>query len=647
MSPPDTPRNPARDEARRFPSWTRLCPLLVFAIAWWVCRRMDPASLPLQADNQISFYISERVAAGVPPHVSVVDPENALGSLIAGAAIALGRHFEIADLIASRLASISVAAAGAAAVWRLGERLARSPWGGHFAAAVLMSFELFWMQAAMGDRPKVFATSFLALALAAFAAGRDRRAGLWSAASFFCWQPVGAGFLGIVAACLLSREGRRRLLAVSFGFFAASAAYEAWFAWQGALAEQLQQAFVIAFRGRYFLWKIYDNASIALAVLALGAVAILLLQSSRAFVAGDVRQQRPRSLRTVAPLIGLLVVAALGMHLVSNDQPAEQVSPATRPSAAVPDVAAPDAATTTPSPEPVEEKTWDDSTRPGLFDGLRFVAALGTPPRVPPPPPFALVFLLSVVVLLASFAGGPRRALRAMIAHPAASATAIAGGGLLAFTLGDHQAYPDTFPLLPFIAVANALAAVFAIAVLARFFAGRRGSRPSAQRPLVAVLSLASLLALTATASGRLAHVQSDGGALLENSRAAAAEVADLHRRYGSVWALNCLHLLALERIENHSRYGHLLHPAVNRRLRNELETAWRGVFRDGTLPAVILISRGGEKQAIPWLYRGYRRATYGSHLAEEHVTVFMRLRDAEKHADALQENAAAATAPR
>ncbi|MFN2377191.1 MAG: hypothetical protein ABR538_11685, partial [Candidatus Binatia bacterium] len=91
--------------------------LVVWALAaaafFW---RLDALERPLRADNQLYFFMAERAASGVPPHVSHVDSKNQLGVLVTAAAIAGGRAVGADDVVASRVVSIAAAAAAVALV---------------------------------------------------------------------------------------------------------------------------------------------------------------------------------------------------------------------------------------------------------------------------------------------------------------------------------------------------------------------------------------------------------------------------------------------------------------------------------------------------------------------------------------------------
>src|SRR5262245_35580044 len=79
--------------------------VVLAAITLLQCWRYEPLSRPITVDDQVYFYISERAAAGVPPHVSLVDHKHQLTALLSAAAMSAGRPLGIDDVIAARVLS--------------------------------------------------------------------------------------------------------------------------------------------------------------------------------------------------------------------------------------------------------------------------------------------------------------------------------------------------------------------------------------------------------------------------------------------------------------------------------------------------------------------------------------------------------------
>ena len=127
--------------------------LVLFAagvVQGWRFRPYDRAVL---ADDQLYFYVAERVASGVPPHLSLVDHKHQLAAMVSGAAIAVGRPFGADDVLAGRMPSIVFAAAVAPLLCILGEALTGSFVAGLMAAICSLTFRMFYIEAATGFRP--------------------------------------------------------------------------------------------------------------------------------------------------------------------------------------------------------------------------------------------------------------------------------------------------------------------------------------------------------------------------------------------------------------------------------------------------------------------------------------------------------------
>src|SRR5262245_17270267 len=102
----------------------RALPALFFVVALPICALgYRVTRTPIAIDNQTFFYMAERAASGVPPHVSVINHKQALAHLLSAAAIAAGRHFGIDDVYAARTLSIAVGATTVAGTCALALRL--------------------------------------------------------------------------------------------------------------------------------------------------------------------------------------------------------------------------------------------------------------------------------------------------------------------------------------------------------------------------------------------------------------------------------------------------------------------------------------------------------------------------------------------
>jgi hypothetical protein len=198
---------------------------------------------PILSDNQHYFFIAERAASGIPPHVSHFDPKNALSMLITAGAINVSRALGGDDLEASRVLSMLVAALAVALLWPLARKLTGSAVAALIACTGMLSLNRFMFMAIMGSQPKVFLVFFVVLSMYALASGRHGWAGVAASAAFLCWQPalalVAAGPLAIWA----GGGGRRAGFVFLAAAFVPVLLYEAYFFHHDALGQQLFQAY--------------------------------------------------------------------------------------------------------------------------------------------------------------------------------------------------------------------------------------------------------------------------------------------------------------------------------------------------------------------------------------------------------------------
>jgi hypothetical protein len=204
----------------------------------------QPSTRPLTFDNQIYFYAAVRAADGVPPHVSLVDHKHQLPVLLDGLAMAVGRVFGIDDVVSSRVTSITTVGVLAMGVTWVGCELAGEV-SGALALLTLLAFPDIFTQAAMGSRPQLLMAALAIMSILAFGKRRFFTAGLAAAGSFLCWQPAALIGAGLAAATLTLRERLAAVGRLVAGALSAVIAYEAYFAWKGALGEQLFQSYVL------------------------------------------------------------------------------------------------------------------------------------------------------------------------------------------------------------------------------------------------------------------------------------------------------------------------------------------------------------------------------------------------------------------
>ena len=200
--------------------------------------------MPLLSDNQHYFFIAERAASGVPPHVSQFDPKNALGMLIPAAAIRAGRLLGVDDLLASRIVSVAAGALAVALVWPLTRRVTGSRTAAWIASAAMLSLNRFLLLAAMGSQPKIFLVLFVVASLLLVSTRRWGLGGLMAGAAFLCWQPAAALIAVGALALLLGGAGGRAVASFLAAAAASFVGYEAYFLYHGVLTEQLAQAYL-------------------------------------------------------------------------------------------------------------------------------------------------------------------------------------------------------------------------------------------------------------------------------------------------------------------------------------------------------------------------------------------------------------------
>lgn len=475
--------------ARRFVPY-----VVLFGLALWLFRLYEPFERAITIDNQLYYYIAERVAAGVPPHISLVDHKHALSAMLSGWAMWTGRFVGIDDVYAVRLLSMALAATLPAALWAVALRLSGRPLVAHIAAFVTLYFDDFFAQAAMGVRPQLFMAVFMVYSFAALGARRYVTAGAAAIASFLCWQPALLVFGSSLVAIALERSSRRALVRYFAGGLVVLFLYEGYFWYHGALGEQLFQSYGMP----------SDLGGYKYEPLAKG---ILFILRDNRWGAGW---------WIVLPAVYLVVLVLVLLEPVAR---------------------------------------WRS-----FWARLRSDALPG-----------------------------------------ALAATAVSS---LAFTLIDHQAYPDRFFLQPFIALANGLAFGLPLSWLCDRL--RRSQPPGRVARIGAALPAAVFAAGTIlVATNGVTWFPAERALTLAKQREIANRAAALRRQYGPIWAIGCPHVLALRRTGNFDPIGLVIDPKVRRYMASMSgEDGYRP--RNGQMPVVLLTSRGGEGIAFPWLRREY-----------------------------------------
>ncbi len=222
----------------------------VLVLAWAaitvaLCLRADLWSRPLAADNRLYFYMAERAAAGVVPHVSAPDVKNQLGTLVSAASIVVGRGVGLDDVRAGRIVSVAALVAGVCAVGLVIPELGGSAAAAGVAAVATLAFGALIDHTAIGFNPKIPMFALIAWTHLLIARGRFGFAGVAAAGALLCWQPAVAVCFSAIAAALVQAPRRRRILHLALGGIGAVTLYEAYFAWHGALLPQLFQAYLL------------------------------------------------------------------------------------------------------------------------------------------------------------------------------------------------------------------------------------------------------------------------------------------------------------------------------------------------------------------------------------------------------------------
>lgn len=221
-----------------------LLALGAFAAGVAACLVAGPTTVPFLEDNQHYFFMAERAASGVAPHVSNFDPKNMLAVLVSGASIAVGRLAGVSDVVAARVPSILAFALSAFLLAALTLRLTGSRAAAAAAGLALPTFRYLVLSATMGVRPKVFLILFMVAALYAAARRRWAAAGLGGGLAFLCWQPGAVVVVAVLLAMHMAREPLGRLATCAGLAAAPVVAYEAYFLLQGALGPQLTQSYL-------------------------------------------------------------------------------------------------------------------------------------------------------------------------------------------------------------------------------------------------------------------------------------------------------------------------------------------------------------------------------------------------------------------
>lgn len=209
-----------------------------FLLTVLACLALRPDKKPLLADNEFQFFGAERVASGVPPYRSFITPKTAASFLLTGGAIALGREFDVPDVIAARAASILVFAFGVGMLTLLTLELIGNPWLAGLGGLTMLTFSGLVDHAVIGSRPKIFLVAFMCWALWAIARRAPVAHGVAVALVALTWQPAALAMLPGTLSFLWAAENRRRtFVRIALGGLACLVVYELYFSWFGLIGD--------------------------------------------------------------------------------------------------------------------------------------------------------------------------------------------------------------------------------------------------------------------------------------------------------------------------------------------------------------------------------------------------------------------------
>ena len=192
---------------------------LFAAAAILACLVFQPWSIRfVSRDSTFYFYLAERTASGVAPHLSAFSPQNALSVLIQGATIYLGSWFGIGLVASSRILSVLMFGATAASIGLFTYRITRHRLAAVLSVLAILSFTWLVLLAATSSQPKVILLAFIAFTMVAVDSRRSGWAGAAAAGAFLCYQPALLVLPAVVVATLPERDRVGRLLRIAFGF---------------------------------------------------------------------------------------------------------------------------------------------------------------------------------------------------------------------------------------------------------------------------------------------------------------------------------------------------------------------------------------------------------------------------------------------
>jgi hypothetical protein len=228
----------------------------------------------------------------------------------------------------------------------------------------------------------------------------------------------------------------------------------------------------------------------------------------------------------------------------------------------------------------------------------------------------SIVMVLALAALPALAVIAPERAAEAWVSSAAWRSIALAAAGGVAFTFVDHQAYPDRFFYLPYVALTGAALA----AVVSR--------RVSSRRVREVVLAAACLVfAVVAFRPER-----NTMNVTLSRQRALAkGAFAELVRKHeGRVWVIGRPDLLAFNHMDNWTSFGMLLDARVRAYAIERNGGLPYRPLKDGRMPDVILSARGSLRRSAKWLVTEYEPLPSAELWKKHHIVASARLDESE-----------------
>jgi hypothetical protein len=192
---------------------------------------------PVSRDLGVYLYGGQRLLAGDPPYVGILNRAGPLAHALPGVGMWFGRLVGVGDIRAARLFFLCMAVTCVCLVYVLVRDLTRSRSAGLVAAAAFLCFQGFIALAGNGPREKTPMVLFLLVVLLALYKRRWTTAGAFIALGTLTWQPVFfvAALTAAVAVALAPGQRLAALVRIAVGGIATSAVVVLYYVANGAL----------------------------------------------------------------------------------------------------------------------------------------------------------------------------------------------------------------------------------------------------------------------------------------------------------------------------------------------------------------------------------------------------------------------------